>query len=711
MAQQTAIKPYNTFVKGIITEAGPLTFPENASLDEENMVLNRDGSRQRRLGMDLEQDYALHQVNPLSTDAVTAHRWKNVANDPKRQFVVIQVGNRLLVFDANPASTSAHLLATLNASAYLQGPFEIQTANALGYLLITATGSDPLYLSYNPGTGVISISQVFLSVRDFWGCQDNLPVEARPATLSNEHYYNLLNQGWTGALANQYKVASGFYPSNAQQWTLGKDPDDVFDPALLDKQDFGTSSAPRGRYIISPFLRSASRNAQTDAAVPSDIDNTRPSTVAFAFRRAFYSGCQSEQPLPTETSPDLTGYVFYTRTVRSQADLGRCYQDADPTSEVDSELVDTDGGYITIPDSGKIYKLLAKGSALIVFAENGVWAIMGDDGGFRATVNQVVKVSDFGVIGPGSVVDAEDSAMYWNRGGIYLLSSEDGVSFTATNITQNTIQTLFNAIPSTAKSLARGSFDPVNRQIRWMYNLEESYDGVNFRNKYTNELVLDMVLSSFVKNSISNIGDPSPYIAGYVDMPDPLLPKEGVRNRGTTVTKYLVVQYINPSLGQAAVSFSYYRDEGFRDWRAIDGVGTSFSSYCVTGYEIAGDTMRNKRVDYITCHFKLTELNATRIGGVLQADNPSGCMVQARWGWANHPNSGKWGEPFQAYRLPRPFVLPAEGEPIDYGYEVVSSKSRLPGSGPALSLLFQSEENKDFYMYGWSIKISGAPSV
>jgi hypothetical protein len=41
---------FNTFVKGIITEAGPLTYPDGASLDEANFVLNRDGSRQRRFG-------------------------------------------------------------------------------------------------------------------------------------------------------------------------------------------------------------------------------------------------------------------------------------------------------------------------------------------------------------------------------------------------------------------------------------------------------------------------------------------------------------------------------------------------------------------------------------------------------------------------------------------------------------------------------------
>ena len=131
----------------------------------------------------------------------------------------------------------------------------------------------------------------------------------------------------------------------------------------------------------------------------------------------------------------------------------------------------------------------------------------------------------------------------------------------------------------------------------------------------------------------------------------------------------------------------------------------------LTGYELAGDSTRNKTADYITCHFKMTERNAVATADGVSADNPSGCFVQAQWEWSNHPDSGKWSEPFQAYRLLRPFILPAAGQPINYGHEVVTTKSRLPGSGKALSLLFDSDGDKDFYLYGWSLKISGVSSV
>ena len=58
MAKAINAAEFSTFVAGLITDASPLTFPNNASLDEVNFELNRDGSRNRRLGMDFNFDEA-----------------------------------------------------------------------------------------------------------------------------------------------------------------------------------------------------------------------------------------------------------------------------------------------------------------------------------------------------------------------------------------------------------------------------------------------------------------------------------------------------------------------------------------------------------------------------------------------------------------------------------------------------------------------------
>ena len=59
MSQAKANKLYRTFLKGLVTEASPLTFPENTTYDEDNMLVFPAGNRARRLGIDYEDGYQL----------------------------------------------------------------------------------------------------------------------------------------------------------------------------------------------------------------------------------------------------------------------------------------------------------------------------------------------------------------------------------------------------------------------------------------------------------------------------------------------------------------------------------------------------------------------------------------------------------------------------------------------------------------------------
>lgn len=51
MARQKAQLEVNQHVVGLITEAGRLNFPPNASIYEKNFILHPSGKRQRRPGM------------------------------------------------------------------------------------------------------------------------------------------------------------------------------------------------------------------------------------------------------------------------------------------------------------------------------------------------------------------------------------------------------------------------------------------------------------------------------------------------------------------------------------------------------------------------------------------------------------------------------------------------------------------------------------
>lgn len=715
MTQQATNKNYHTFVKGIITEAGPLSFPENASLDEENCVLNRDGSRQRRLGFDFENGFDLHTVTLADDDAVASFLWENAANAAANQFAVVQAGKRILIFDTNQHPISDHLLANLDLSAYITGKTVISGVHGLGYFFIDEGSTNPVYIAFNGGTS-FSVGTLQIRIRDIFGVDDGLSVDNQPASLSVAHHYNLLNQGWPEDRITLYKAENtinptSVYPANSQQWWVGKDTDDNFQAILLKKHDFGSTPAPKGRFIIDAFTRSTSRNAATGLTTASDIETGRPSVVGFGFERLFHAGVSSNVTAVSETRPNMTGFVFYSRVLRSLNDANQYHTDADPSAEMDSDLVDTDGGFINIPNSGPIYKLIQKENAMVIFAQHGIWALQGDDSGFSATTNQVIKLSNFGVLSGTAVVDIEDAVLYWNEGGIYLLSADPTTGrWSSRSISENTIQTLYNSISKVAKEHAVGTFDPVSRQVKWMYSDAVDYDGINFKNKYVVELVLDMSLEAFSKNTISAHPTPSYYMAGYVHLPTFVPQTEGVRSRGASETMYVALQYTNPVADSATLSFAYYRNRDFRDWFSVDGIGASFRSFALTGYEILGDSMRKKQARYLVTHCKFTEIEAIFAEGEeLVPDNPSGLLVQAQWAWTNSPNAGKWGTKFQAYR-PRLFIIGSFGE-IDTGLAVVTNKSKLRGSGPALSLLFESDGDKDFYLHGWAIAYTGNSSV
>lgn len=206
MPRASQNKLYQSFVKGLITEASPLTYPENASIDELNTVIKVKGSRSRRLGLDYEPSSAAGTLSDLAdNEFISEFDWKCVGNDANVNFLVIQVKRTLHFFnmDAVPISTAPKSF-TVDLSTYV-APFAsaadvdanpVQMAAGKGYLFVVSPVIDPVLIEYRSATDDLSVLKLTLRIRDFVGVDDDLNNEAQPDTLSNEHYYNLRNQGW-----------------------------------------------------------------------------------------------------------------------------------------------------------------------------------------------------------------------------------------------------------------------------------------------------------------------------------------------------------------------------------------------------------------------------------------------------------------------------------------------------------------------------------
>jgi hypothetical protein len=199
-------KLYQSFVKGLITEASPLTYPENASTDELNTVIKFKGSRSRRLGLDYEPSSVSATLTDLAdNEFITEFAWKNVANDANTNFLVIQVKRTLHFFDMDAIPiTSSPKSFTIDLTTYA-APFAdpsqidttpVQMTSGKGYLFVVSPFIEPILVDYDLEFGTIDVLKIIIKVRDFDGVDDGLSNEDQPTTLSNEHYYNLRNQGW-----------------------------------------------------------------------------------------------------------------------------------------------------------------------------------------------------------------------------------------------------------------------------------------------------------------------------------------------------------------------------------------------------------------------------------------------------------------------------------------------------------------------------------
>ncbi len=740
-------KAFRSFTKGLITEASPLTFPENASLDEDNFVLNRNGSRSRRLGVDYENLYQLNNTS-VTPDSIkegkqSFHVWTTPGGSTSVSIGIIRIANKLFFLDLLTANPSANLLNSGNALTVTGlNNAKIQTAVINNKCIIVSDDlAKPVLLTYNSTTDTVTQSTIDIKVRDIWGLDDGLDVDERPSTLSNDHKYNCRNQGWSENIvtnsgtypdALEYcKNSSAFgnvYPSNADAWVLGKNSNpssgdyEKFSPSILARNATSRFQIAKGRIVIDAFNRGASREANTDVtSLNTDQETGSFTTVATYAQRLFYSGVVSNVTDPDGRSPNYSGYVFFTQVVTSDDQLGKCHQETDPTDSALNDVVASDGGTVQIPDCSKIIKIVPSQASLLIFAENGVWELYGDTGGFNATSFQLGKISDNGVLNADSIVFVNGAFFYWSNAGIYMLTPDAaGGRFKAVSLSLTTIQSLYLDIPELGKDHCKGYYDEKENRVRWLYNNNDdtNYNITNYINKYNKELVYDLTLQAWYTNTFASLSSDSPYIADYIQIPGYVIAEQDtnvlVNTDEVIVTSTdEVIVTIDTPLNRSS-QFSYLTIKGtqftvskfaslqFKDWYTADSTGANYTSYLVTGYELYNDIMRRKQTPYIFFYFNRTEDGYTQDGSNLILNNQSSCLVQSQWNWANSANSGKWGTQFQAYRLLRNYIPTGAGDPFDYGDGVIVTKNKIRGSGKTLSLKIESEEGKDMVLLGWA---------
>ena len=740
MAAQAAVKDAFTFVGGLVTEGGYFITPENSYKEGVNVIPQIDGTIERRNGLDYENEYALYAA-AISSDsknlwAFTTGTWSTVAGSGNRDFIVAQLGRYLHFYNAatGSISSSKNTVFSIDLNSY-KVPGNVNTtgvavcsfSSTYGKLIITSADTLPVLVTYTPVPGdentwgTFEVKKIDLKIRDFKG--KSLIDSSGVAVPINEEYtgaqwiakgisltdvkYNLYNQGWTDTQIDAYKTANGDkYPANTKSWIYGKDTNDNFDSTVLNKQDFGNSPAPKGHYIIDPFINIV----------------YRPKACAFFAGRTWYAGMPSS---------DLLGTVFFSQVLDNIDKVGSCYQTNDPSSEIISDLEDDDGGTIEIPEAGEIVALQPLGRGVMVLATNGIWFISGIDQGFKASNYAVDRISAVGCVGGKSVVAAEGSLLYWSTDGVYVVSATNSVEYSASNVSDKNIKTFYQDIPILGKLYAEGSYNATDKTIYWLYS--NSIDTSTSSGRYNKDTVLafDVRLTSWYWFSIDSTSGVIPVsiettketstisnVYTVISGVDTILASTdsvvaNVANITGTRKLYKILSLHPVTSNNYSVTFSDFtntRDSStkFKDWYSYNNVGAEKQSYFITGYNMGGNgPARAKTGQYLTVYMKRTESGFDSFVNPL---NQSSCLMQSRWDFTDNVYPGKWADDVQVYRQLRPFFANA-GDAFDDGYPLVISKNKLRGRGKAVQFKFASEAGKDMKIVGWTGTFVGNANV
>ena len=677
---------------------------------------------------------------------MTEFFWQNAAAQSLYNFVVVQLGAAIVFYQVgNATALSNELVFSFELSILPEAPGAqlnpCQFASGYGYLFIAHPSCYPVYVTYDPTTtpGNFTVNDITLFQRDFTGLDDpgldGLDVAIRPA-LGNpafnyfSHIYNLFNQGWgntsfslgtwngTSVIPESADYASyvadfapNLWPSNCDAWWTFKDEFGDYNPFSMIPVvgSIANSPAPMGHFILDTMYQDRGFAVDTDSQftyiLSGSLDGdpvssypNGPAVCAFFAGRVWFAGIAAN---------NFNNQIFYSQILSSIDLVNNFYQANDPTA-TDlgvADLVDSDGGVLVEPAMGQIYKMQVVGYSLMIFCSNGTWAISGSSGtGFKATDFSVTKISNIALVSPNSFIDADGIPMWWNVDGIYTVSTGGSTANGASSnnivsMTDTTIQTFFNNIPSASLPFVKGSYNRSLKTVYWLFTsggpsdltTAFQYDSCLCYNTLTKvfyswTLPLNVTDGTRTGICISGIVTTEGIgtSVGLEDVTDQfgfiVVDNTGadveteVKQFGLmpTVTHFLT--QFNNAAGNPRTSFSQVNSTTYMDFVLND-----FTSFATSGYSMEGQAVGRFQSPYLL--FYLNTSQATQI------------TTQVQWEFANSLTTGKIGS-----------INLLQDEGGNYDFKAFRRKVR--GTGRSMQVHFQSVTGQFFEVAGWAIEVS-----
>lgn len=720
MARNQGTLIENNLTGGLVSDANGLTFPANAVVSTNNCVFSENGPVTRRFGFDYETNYEFNSI--LKAGVIKPYIWNSAGNNGQNTILVFQVGATLHFFirkeDVTASLSGSRLVGTINLDLYRPPGSpdpslrECYFSSGRGYLFVAHPTLNQFYVSYDYDTDAVTGTIIELKIRDFEGVTtpENAPIDQRYLTdISNEYRYNLYNQGWfpiknyfngsnldTGQFSEVFRSQIGFYPNDTDVWWYLRGttsntslvgeffwPDNYYDTV-----ENGNTPAPKGHYIINPYYQDRSAVSDIPGINVKTTEYQRVSKTVFFAGRVWYAGLNSK---------GFSQKLYFSQIIEREDQFGQCFQRNDPTSELNFDLLPTDGGEISITDAGTILHLTVIDTSLIIFASNGIWAISGSQGiGFTTTDFSIRKLSSLDILDTTSFVDVAGYPAWWNSDAIYILTSgEISGSFTVKSLTDNKLKQYIDKIPLESKKWAKGVFNPYTKVVQWCFSSSAPSNQTQ-RYEFDRILNFNVVSTAFYPWTIEDHENTICGLFLYAG-PTTLSYSENVTVNGVNVTASTInvtsdIEFIteaNPTFkyityNNNQVTFSETNNDGLIDWPQSSNP-LIYTSDFITGYRVHDQGNKDFQSNYVTVYSKTL-------------DEPSVFYFNGYWDFTNNVNTG---------RVSTQQYVNMNDEDYDYSFR----RLKIRGQGHSLQFRVQSIESNSFNITGWSIWETGNTQV
>ena len=720
MPQSQANVELKSFSNGIVTNLTPLSGDMSTCSELDGWILHPDGSVESRS----EKGLFFQHGGAHKSSVVQTYIWQTPKLSDNPLYVVL-TDQKICIYEYT-AKAGIGVLRHEDENQHITLP--ISVSEAAGHLILCNNDGGESNVgwhiqSYNRTSATnFALANHDIRINDTTGVFDGLTflADREPdegvTTFENAFYltttqalitrtqiskavYNAINSGWTqDAITQTYRFPFSS-PTHASHYSQGLDALNAFSAvrAVAARSLSGLSVATRGRVRVNLTNRSASRiqhmedldtttvgltTAQISAITPdsvqpnlfydanlivADTSNGGRFHVQSHEGRLFYIGSGWGTTNGDALSPNINTMLLFSQSVVSAKSFGACHAHNDLTSVEANSVLATDGGFISLPNIGIVEGMRSIGKSLLVFASTGIWEIS-SAGTFTSANYSVRQITTSPILSLQTLVKVNGNFMYWTGGGIKTLVPDERTGRLSEQHISSKIDTMVKGLAGAEHKAA--VFDEIQGVVRWCY--------LPLNSLWFQELHLQLSLGAFHTHTLKETA---------------MLPSGG---------QIIDYHHIQDSTGDDNVDVIYFNDDQEPIMKSYRANGRKARSELVTNVSTFGDGSKRKQATFLNAFFRQTEQSVN----AAELNDPSSCLTRVAWDFSDTLSSNKWSPVFEAYRLKR-VNMPTVGGTYDYGRNVVETRSKVRGSGNALSIRMISPLIMNCHLYGVNMSILG----